>query len=500
MPYAEVSEYCGVEGQFYLTLHLVLGAGVAVMAVAACAVLVPIYLAGQSEIDAAMNAISMAHILYQNDLMAAVLVFFLLFSVFALCIVVAYVRYISMVYTAQAGESRTIDRYTVEIRKLPLFMPRDDLQAVITDLMNVSFIEHIQDIYVVPDYASAYRAFLKLKESKYQLKRYKKYFQTNSERFTVRLGLSWDKVDAIEHYRGQVEKYRGKVKELKNQGKNKCCGVAYVLCKSPLRAWEVVTYYKRYDELRDWKIGMAPAPGEINWENLAVHKPTFLGYRLLMLLFYLVFFFLLVTPVTMLQFLTYFFESIGVNTYIDIFFGQFLPPLILLLYLSVIVRHTTYFIAKQERHLTKSEDISSQLTMFMLVMVTYIFLVPLAGIQVASAFSDLFSADFGEWRESFANNAVFAGRFFTILMIHFTILKTSGDFLQFPRMFKVAFKRLQALSETEKLLAYEAYEFRWSYEYGVSITAFYIILAFSVAYPLILIVGVAFFYSRVMSR
>lgn len=190
MPYAEVSEYCGVEGQFYLTLHLVLGAGLAVMAVAACAVLVPVYLAGHSKIDADMNTVSMAHILYQNDLMAVVLVFFLLFSVFALCIVVAYVYYISVMYTTQAGESRTIDRYTIEIRKLPLFMPRDDLQTVITDLMNVSFLECIQDIYVVPDYAKAYKASRKLEEAKYQLKRYKKHSQHNSGHFTLRLGLS----------------------------------------------------------------------------------------------------------------------------------------------------------------------------------------------------------------------------------------------------------------------------------------------------------------------
>jgi hypothetical protein len=45
-------------------------------------------------------------------------------------------------------------------------------------------------------------------------------------------------------------------------------------------------------------------------------------------------------------------------------------------------------------------------------------------------------------------------------------------------------------------MAYEAYEFRWAYEYGVSISALVIILSFSVAYPLILVIGVAFYISR----
>ena len=45
-------------------------------------------------------------------------------------------------------------------------------------------------------------------------------------------------------------------------------------------------------------------------------------------------------------------------------------------------------------------------------------------------------------------------------------------------------------------MAYEAYGFRWGYEYGVSISAFFIILSFSVAYPLILVAGTVFCVAR----
>ena len=55
---------------------------------------------------------------------------------------------------------------------------------------------------------------------------------------------------------------------------------------------------------------------------------------------------------------------------------------------------------------------------------------------------------------------------------------------------------MSAVNETEMMLAYEAYEFRWAYEYGVSLSALIIILSFSIAYPLILVAGVCFFTAR----
>lgn len=97
------------------------------------------------------------------------------------------------------------------------------------------------------------------------------------------------------------------------------------------------------------------------------------------------------------------------------------------------------------------------------------------------------------------NKAVFTGMFFTIMIIHLTFLKNGSDLLQLPKLVRVKVRQLLAITEKERLIAYEAYEFRWGYEYGISITAFYIVIAFSVAYPLILVFGCIFFFMRVSS-
>lgn len=79
-----------------------------------------------------------------------------------------------------------------------------------------------------------------------------------------------------------------------------------------------------------------------------------------------------------------------------------------------------------------------------------------------------------------------------------TFLKCGADFLQIPKLIRVKYRQNKAVNDRERLLAYEAYEFRWAYEYGVSISALIIILSFSIAYPLILVFGVFFFIFRVI--
>ena len=129
-------------------------------------------------------------------------------------------------------------------------------------------------------------------------------------------------------------------------------------------------------------------------------------------------------------------------------------------------------------------------------MVTYSFIVPLLGVQLIFLLKEGIEEELESMQDYFTSNATFAGSFFTIYIIGMVFLKNGSDLMQLPKLVRVKIRQSQALSEKEKILAYEAYEFRWAYEYGTSITGYFITLAFSVAYPIILIPGSIFFYTR----
>lgn len=158
-----------------------------------------------------------------------------------------------------------------------------------------------------------------------------------------------------------------------------------------------------------------------------------------------------------------------------------------------------YAIVRREKWLNKGEETVSAIVKYLLIMVAYIFFVPLIGMQIINMISSVIVIDFAEWEQKFVENSVFSGLFFTILIIHLTFLKNGSDLLQIPKLIRVKLRQSHALNEQDKLRAFESYEFRWGYEYGISITVFFIVMAFSVAYPLILIAGTMFFILRVNS-
>ena len=187
---------------------------------------------------------------------------------------------------------------------------------------------------------------------------------------------------------------------------------------------------------------------------------------------------------------------IGLKALTDGLLTSILPSLMLLLYQSVIVRNAVLKIVQNEELGNKSEETISCMTKYLLVMITYTFLVPLIGLQVYSIIADSFLANYEELESNIANEAAFSGLFFTLFIIQVTFLKNGSDLMQIPKLVRVKLRQYRAVNEREKLMAYEAYEFRWAYEYGVSLAALVIILSFSVVYPLILVFGVVFYVFR----
>ncbi|CAG9327402.1 TMEM63C_2 [Blepharisma stoltei] len=500
IPFSEMSYYSGIEGQLYLALHLVLGGGMIAFAVLGCGILIPVYAYyGESEIDKSMNYISMAHILDQYDIMAVVLVFFVLFTILMFVVISAYIGHASTIHSKPSELVNTINKYTFEIWGIPSNIKPPQATKEVFELLRSQYGNDIQSVYIVPDLADAAKIKLELDEAKARLQHFKDYYLVKGEYAKISPKLCGEKIDAIQYYETIVKDLTLRLNAATEYGKNESSGIAYVLCKSPIVAFNVVQKFQgKKDSLNScaWNLHLAPAPGEINWHNMTTKRHKLWVTRLMLWITFIICFFLLITPSTLLQILVELLDLVGAKSIYQGAISQLVPSLILLLYQSAIVRVSVNYIVKKEELGNKSEETVSALFKFLLVMVTYTFIVPLVGFQVYSIITNTLLGEFDRWKTSQANIFAYEAQFFTIFMIHMTFFKNGADFMQIPKLIRVKFRQRAAVNETERMLAYEAYEFRWAYEYGISISSLIIILSFSVAYPIILVVGAAFFISR----
>ena len=499
VPFDEIGFYCGLEGKLYLALQRVLAQSIAIMMLIGCIVLIPIYVYGDSEINKQMNAISMAHIIGNDDLMAVVLVYFIIFTFAAFGIILFYMRQVSKAYSMPSELICTINKYVIEIRGIPNDINPKDAAIDLKDIMCEQFPGSIQSVYVVPNLSSAFALHLQIEEAKKEIYHYQEYLKYKKEKATYKEHFYSDPVDAIEHFQQVYQELRKLYDVEYEKNKDLCAGYAYALAKSPLEALNIVNNFKASSTLLNcnhWKITIAPAPSEINWQNVNESRKSIWIVRMLLLATFIIFFFLLITPSTFLQIMVEILGVLGVTSVTSGLLSYILPSLILLLYQSAIVRHTVLAIVQREGLGNKSEETVSAMLKYLLVMITYMFIVPLVGLQVYSIITDTFVGDFSGWKNGIANQAAYSGLFFTVYITHLIFLKNGSDFMQIPKYVRVKFRQMRAVNERENLMAYEAYEFRWAYEYGVTITSLVIILSFSVAYPLIMVFGVVLYTTR----
>lgn len=95
---------------------------------------------------------------------------------------------------------------------------------------------------------------LDLIEAKNQLQHYKDYLEAKQERAFIRLKVFSKKIDALIHYEVLVEELNAKLIAAIEFGKNESSGIAYVLCKTPLAAYNILQNFNgRNDNLKSDK-------------------------------------------------------------------------------------------------------------------------------------------------------------------------------------------------------------------------------------------------------
>lgn len=186
---------------------------------------------------------------------------------------------------------------------------------------------------------------------------------------------------------------------------------------------------------------------------------------------------------------------LGVSKDVQDYLSDYLPSLLLLFYQQIILPETVDFLVLLEKHDNQADAINSALRKYLFYLIFFVFLYPLLGLEIWEIFDIIFNAD-KDWNSTFAESVTEAGDFFILFMVHQCFLKNGLDLLVIAKYIKVKAKSLIAVTSIEKAMAYQADDFRFAFEFAVTINTFIIAASLSIVFPLILIPASIFFFVR----
>jgi hypothetical protein len=216
-------------------------------------------------------------------------------------------------------------------------------------------------------------------------------------------------------------------------------------------------------------------------------------YRLCMLSVFVVIFIVFLTPATFLNYIDALLFNLGLLDIFDYLLQNYLSTLILLIYQSVILPKFIEYLVKKEKQVDRAREMVSALRKYLIYNLVYVFLIPVAGISFAKMVQQIYNDGFSKWQVFIAESISHAGLFFTNFIIHQTFIIQGVNLLTPARLLEIKTKQVAAISQEEKLMAYECEEYSWAAEYAKSITNLTIILCISIIYPLILPFGLLYF-------
>lgn len=217
--------------------------------------------------------------------------------------------------------------------------------------------------------------------------------------------------------------------------------------------------------------------------------------RIFLMIIFIVVFFIFVTPTAFVRFINGVLEGVGFGSLVHGIFKTFLPSLLLLVFQDVILYNSVNYIVAQEKRTSKSMELASKLTYFLLFLGFYVFLLQVLGLQT------IFYATINGWdvwRQDLVYRLSATGVFFSVFILHQGFLKGGLILLNPGKVISPKIKFKMAKTELEKLRALEAKEFNFAWELAISLNTFLIVIGLSLLYPLILPIGVIFFFFRVI--
>ena len=142
----------------------------------------------------------------------------------------------------------------------------------------------------------------------------------------------------------------------------------------------------------------------------------------------MIIFLIVVTPTAFMQYVGTVLDSVGAGAAVQGLIGQYLPTILLAIYMSVILPMTIAKLVVIEKYNLQSNATMAAMIKFLIFMIAHVFVVPAVGMQVIDIVVAALDDDLGDLATIMVQKLTQSGLFFAVLVIHFSLL-TNGFYL-----------------------------------------------------------------------
>jgi hypothetical protein len=493
----EIKENLGFQSYIYLQFLRDILLGVTIMAGLGLTILVPIYYTGKGSKNPELESLSIMTVMDSRDDLLVAAGFVVLFS-----LVLYYIAY--KYYKESSQEElnpESIELFAIKVKGLPKDIPAAEMQQDFNSIIMSQFsTDMIEMTYVVSNYTKSYKLHKEILKTEQKIQHYENYHNKRGERHR-KFSLRHGSYDTLDYYRAHLHQLKPNFEKSLDQASRSSLGLAFIICKTSASRQFIMRNFQRIDErldCRNWKLSDAPHPSEIQWEHLGASKLK-VWKRVFMYLLFAVIFLVFLTPSGILHYLTRLFQGLGMHDFYERMLSSWLAPLLIYIYNTKVLPRFLYFLLKEEKHSTISYETLSGFRKLCIFMIFYSFLVPVLGLSFMHMILGIYEQGARAWAYSLARGISTSGLFFTNFLIHQAFLNTGLQILDPERLIWIKWQERKAVDKLEKTLAHEAPEFGWPFQYASVVTNLMIVLSLSVAFPMILGVGVVYFWLEMYS-
>uniref|UniRef100_A0AAR2IP33 Transmembrane protein 63A n=1 Tax=Pygocentrus nattereri TaxID=42514 RepID=A0AAR2IP33_PYGNA len=244
-------------------------------------------------------------------------------------------------------------------------------------------------------------------------------------------------------------------------------------------------------KLKKWRVSYATHPNNIVWENLSVQGLCWWSRCLLLniLLFILLFF--LTTPSIIISTMDKFNVTKPIYYLNSAIISQFFPTLLLWSF-SALLPTVVYYSTLLEAHWTRSSENMSMMYKLYIFLIFMVLILPSLGLTSLDVFFRWVFDTHSERKLRF--ECVFLpdqGAFFVNYVIAAALVGSGMELLRLPGLLLYAVRMALARSAAERryVKQNQAYEFEYGAMYGWTLCVFTVIMAYSIACPVIVPFG-----------
>ena len=484
----EIKENCGEESHHYLYLTKILAIFITVLCPVANLVLLPVYNSGKHNSDG-MLKLSLGNIIDSQTKLSAPFLIFLLFIVGSYFILYMFIK-----ETLKSSRVNNINYSFIRIVNLPTEVTQNKAQEEISKLIGVGF----DDVYAVPALSKALKYEKRLNKANDEYLHYLDVEKFNGKREMIKLKyLGREKIDAIEYWETKKLEYKYKLEKEYLSAQNRYSGVCIVKVGVKYDYNELkkkVSNNKNYALVTSMIVA-----DDLNWRHISHDENAARAKHVSGTILFFVIFLILFTPTAFLNYFLKTLSDIGISSAVTGLFSVYLPDVLLLLYQLLLVPKAVEYLVHSESHYSKSAEIISSMRKFILFFLFTMLFLPAIGLSVFSILQLALHSNLSSFSENIADRMLNSSFWFVAVILTQAFIANPFDLVELGKLIENKYKAIRSYSERETYNAYIPFLFEFPLEYSKLITCFAIILAFSIAYPLILIFGSIYLWTRVLS-